>query len=68
MFISYIFTGWLFLGISLPLVFLFDWSVNAAFALVVVVGVSLFVWIFRMARAIWIHIAIKYNPDHPILK
>ncbi|MEL6864837.1 MAG: DUF983 domain-containing protein [Bacteroidota bacterium] len=63
MFISYIFYGWFSLLFSLALVFGFGWSVNSAFALLIFISIILFVWIFRMARSIWIHIIVKYKPS-----
>lgn len=63
MFISYIFYGWFCLGLVLPLVFLFDWNLNSAFALLLLISGVLFVWIFRISRSIWFHIAIKYKPN-----
>ena len=63
MFISYIFYAWFSLLLCLSLVFVFDWSVNGAFALLILISIILFVWIFRMARSIWIHIVVKYKPQ-----
>ncbi len=63
MFISYIMWGFISLGICLPLVFVLDWSVNAAFALLLLVSAIFFIWLFRTSRSIWIHIAIKYDPQ-----
>ncbi len=62
MFISYILWGFISLGICLSLVFAFDWSVNGAFALLLLISAVFFVWLFRIARSIWIHIIIKYDP------
>jgi uncharacterized protein (DUF983 family) len=62
MFISYILTGWfclLFVG-GLMLGFGVGWE--AAFLLLLIVMAILFVWFFRISRAIWININVKYNP------
>lgn len=62
MFISYIFYAWFSLLLCLGLVFGLGWSINGAIALLIFLSIILFVWVFKMARSIWIHIAIKYNP------
>ncbi|MFK8101560.1 MAG: DUF983 domain-containing protein [Saprospiraceae bacterium] len=64
MFISYIFYGWFSLALCLSLVFAFDWSIKGAFTLLILISIVLFVWVFRMARSIWIHIIIKYKPQN----
>lgn len=63
MFISYIFYAWFSLLLCLGLVFGLGWSINGAIALLLFLSVILFVWVFKMARSIWIHIAIKYKPQ-----
>lgn len=63
MFISYIFYGWFSVLLCLGLVFGLGWSVNSAFVLLVFISIIFFVWVFRMARSIWIHIALKYKPN-----
>ncbi len=69
MFISYIWTGWvslLFVGI---LIWGFGLGVNAAFALLVLLMAVLYVWIFRVSRAMWLAFNVKYDPralEHPI--
>jgi uncharacterized protein (DUF983 family) len=61
MFISYILTGWfclIFVG-SLMLVAGIKWQ--TAFGLLLVVIAILFVWFFRISRAIWINFNVKYD-------
>ncbi len=62
MFISYIITGWFALIVvgTLILVFGVDWQV--AFGLMVAAMAILFVWFFRISRAIWISFNVKYQP------
>lgn len=62
MFISYIFTGFGCLAVWSVFHFIFrlDWM-NAWLAMVGVVAV-LFVYIFRLARSIWIHLNVKHDP------
>ncbi len=69
MFISYIWTGWvslIFVGI---LIWGFGVGVNTAFALLVLLMALLYVWIFRVSRAMWLAMNVKYDPhalDHPL--
>lgn len=61
MFISYILTGWfclIFVG-TLMLVFKLSWQTTFVL-LLLGIGV-LFVWFFRISRAIWININVKYD-------
>ena len=61
MFISYIMWAWFSIILCLTLVFYFGWTVNGAFALLLVISAVFFIWIFRISRSIWIHINIKYK-------
>jgi len=63
MFISYIITAFLFLAIALFLVFYFKWSVNAAMAIVIVVGLLIFLKILRISRSIYIHMLVKFDAE-----
>lgn len=63
MFISYILTGFFsfaFIGLCM---FGFDLSVNASFGWLIFVLAIFFVWIYRTARAIWINVHVKYDPN-----
>ncbi len=62
MFISYIMWGFISLALCLTLVFAFDWSVNGAFLLLIIISAIFFVWLYRISRSIWIHLNVKYNP------
>lgn len=62
MFISYIFSGMLWLSIVLTLVFAFHWSVEAAMALVIALALISHVYFYRLSRSIWIHMIVKYDP------
>ena len=62
MFISYIITGFyalIFCGI-LILVFGVHWK--TAFFTMLLSMIILFVWFFRLARAVWININVNYDP------
>ncbi len=63
MFISYIFTGWFCIVFIAFFHWYLGWSTGASFALLIFVMAILFVWIFRLARAIWININVKYSPE-----
>lgn len=63
MFISYIFMGFFSIGF----VALFHWvlglSTAASFALLIAFCLIFFVYIFRLARSIWLNINFKYKPE-----
>ncbi len=61
MFISYIIWGWFSILLCLPLVFIFEWSVNQAFALLIFISAICFVWLFRISRSLWIHAMVRYR-------
>ena len=63
MFISYIFTGWFCIGFVLFFHWVLDWSTLLSFALLLAVLAVFFVYIFRVARSMWIHLNVKYNPE-----
>ena len=63
MFLSYILSAFPLLGIGLAAAFLFDMSMNAIIALLVVVGAVFFIKILRFSRSLWIHMMVKYEPE-----
>ncbi len=67
MFISYIFTGFFCLGFVMILHWVIGWSTGASFAALIAVCAIFFVYIFRLARSIWININIKYDPQKAAL-
>lgn len=62
MFISYIFMGFFCLGFTAFFHWIVGWSINASFLLLIVVCAIFFVYIFRLARAIWINLIVNYDP------
>lgn len=62
MFISYIFTGFFCIGFVLIVHWVFGWSTTASFAALIGVCAVFFVYIFRLARSIWINLNVKYEP------
>ncbi len=63
MFISYIFTGWFSIGFVLFFHWVLDWSTLWSFALLLAVLAIFFVYIFRLARSVWIHLNVRYKPN-----
>ncbi|GLR15654.1 DUF983 domain-containing protein [Portibacter lacus] len=64
MFISYIFSGWFFIGVALLLVFAAGWSIEAAMGVVAALAALLFFKLLRISRSLWIHMMVKYNPSY----
>lgn len=66
MFISYIFMAFFCLGFTAFFHWIVGWSINASFLLLIAVCAVFFVYIFRLARAIWINLNVGYNPPKKI--
>ena len=62
MFISYIISGFTFIGVALTLVFVFAWSVEAAMGVVIVIAVLGFFKLLRISRSLWIHFVVPFEP------
>lgn len=62
MFISYIFTGWFCLFFVMFFHWVLDWGLAASFGLLIVVCALFFIYIFRLARSVWINLNVKYKP------
>jgi len=63
MFISYIFTGWFCLFFVMFFHWVLDWGLAASFGLLLAVCAFFFVYFFRLARAIWLNVNFKYDPN-----
>lgn len=63
MFISYIMTAWIFIIVGLGLAFGLGWSATATLLAVAALTVVIHNVVFRLSRAIWIHIFVKYDPN-----
>jgi uncharacterized protein (DUF983 family) len=61
MFMSYIVTGFLYLGIIALLIMGFDFSVNKAFLVLLIFVTLTFVPTARLARSVWLHMMVKYD-------
>ncbi len=68
MFVSYIFTAWFCIGFIALFHWVFGWSTMASFGLLIAVCAVFFVYIFRLARSIWIGLMVKYDPAAPTRK
>lgn len=67
MFVSYIFTAWFCILFVMFLHWVLDWSLAASFGVLIAICAIFFVYIFRLARAIWLNITFKYDPDKAAL-
>jgi len=68
MFISYGLVGifcFVFVGFAM---FGLNMSVNAAFGLLIVVLLLLYVTIFRFSRSLWLNLMVKFNPKNMSVK
>ena len=63
MFLSYIFVGWFCIGFIALFHWVWDWGLNASFALLILVCGILYGWIFRTSRSLWLSLNVKYVPD-----
>lgn len=63
MFISYIIGSFLFLIPGLFVVFYFGWTPNQAMALIIFMGIVLYLPLLRGSRVLWIHFIMKYSPS-----
>jgi len=57
MFISYIFWGWVSVFFGGTCIILLGMTVNQATIALILFSATFFVWLFRISRSIWIHIA-----------
>jgi len=62
MFISYIFMGFISLGLAGLMVFYFNFSIELAFSVLIAALALIFLWNLRFSRSIWIHLIVKYDP------
>jgi uncharacterized protein (DUF983 family) len=63
MFISYIFMGWFCIGFVALLHWVLDFSLEFSFIALILVVAFFFVYIFRLARSIWLSLNVKYDPS-----
>ncbi len=63
MFVSYIWTGWFCLLFVALFHWILGWSQTWAFGLLGVFLAINFVFIFRVSRAMWINLNVRYDPN-----
>lgn len=63
MFISYIFMGWFCIGFVALLHWVLGFSLEFSFIALILVVAFFFVYIFRLARSIWLSLNVKYDPS-----
>lgn len=63
MFLSYIFTAFFSIGFVLFFHWVLDWSTAASFGLLIAVLGIFFIYIFRVARALYINIHVSYDAN-----
>lgn len=61
MFISYIFTGFFCLGFVMFFHWVLDWDMGSSFALLIAVCAIIFVYVFRLARSLWIALNTSFD-------
>jgi uncharacterized protein (DUF983 family) len=62
MFLSYIFSGFFFLGIMGILLIVLKMSINPAMGVLLIVAAITYFFFLRMSRSIWINLLVKYDP------
>lgn len=63
MFLSYIVTGFLYLGIVGLGLMVFKWTINQTFAFLLIFVALTYFRTARLSRSLWIHIMVKYQPE-----
>ena len=63
MFLSYIFTGFFSIGFVLFFHWVLDWSTEASFGLLIAVLGLGFIYVFRVARAMYLNFHVHYDKD-----
>lgn len=64
MFVSYIMTAFLMFSMFAVCKFLLGLDIFPSFVLVTIIVFSLYVWIFRTSRAIWINFFVKFDKKY----
>jgi uncharacterized protein (DUF983 family) len=62
MFMSYIITAFLYLGIVGSLILGLGFSVEAAFGVLLLFVIATYIHTARLSRSLWIHLMVSYNP------
>ncbi len=63
MFLSYIASGFIFLGIMGICLIVFKLNLNMSMFILILVAASTYFFFLRMSRSLWINLLVKYDPD-----
>ncbi|MFT6148768.1 MAG: hypothetical protein ACJAUH_001454 [Saprospiraceae bacterium] len=63
MFISYIWTAFFCLGFVGFAIFVLKMSINMSFLALILFMALIFIWIFRVSRAMWINVVVHYDKN-----
>lgn len=61
MFISYIWTGFLCLGIVGFCMLVLDWTVNESMAMLIFIMAGMFIFVMRVSRVMYLHVDVKFD-------
>jgi uncharacterized protein (DUF983 family) len=62
MFISYGLSAWPLLGLTGLFRYGLEWSLMKSFVVTTLITAVLFIWIFRVSRAMYLNMMVKYSP------
>lgn len=60
MFLSYIMTAFVFLGLVGLCIMVFKMSVNTSMAVVIIFAIATYLFWLRFARSLWLHLVVRY--------
>ena len=63
MFLSYMISGIILLGLALILIFYFRLGVVLTMTIIIMVSALFYIRLMRFSRALWIHMMVSYDPD-----
>ena len=63
MFLSYIVSGFFFLGLVGLCIIGFGMSVNASMGVVILAALLIYFPLLRCSRSLWLNLMVKYDPD-----
>lgn len=67
MFVSYVFTAFLYLGIIGFLILVLGWNINEAFGLLLLFVALTYFKTARLSRSLWLHLMVKYKNKPTVL-
>jgi len=63
MFVSYVVTGFLYLGLAFILHYILKLSLPITFTLIILFTILTYFQTLRLSRSLWIHLMIDYDPN-----